>query len=76
MRDGQVTSEQGGNGNEQRKTGCGGPAPAAAARLFSLRRPVPPLHLGKIRHGLEDVEAGRVKTQEDVEAHFAKWLSD
>ncbi|MBI4470744.1 MAG: hypothetical protein HY650_15630 [Acidobacteria bacterium] len=30
--------------------------------------------LEKIRRGLEDFEAGRVATQEEVEARFAPWL--
>jgi predicted transcriptional regulator len=30
--------------------------------------------LEKMRRGLEDAEAGRVATQEEVEARFAEWL--
>lgn len=32
--------------------------------------------LEKIHQGIQDVEAGRVKTQEEVEAKFAKWLAE
>jgi predicted transcriptional regulator len=32
--------------------------------------------LEKIRSGIEDAEAGRVKTQEGVEAKFAEWLTE
>ncbi|HKV40094.1 MAG TPA: hypothetical protein VJX67_12850 [Blastocatellia bacterium] len=32
--------------------------------------------LEKIRRGLDDADAGRVKTQDGVEADFSKWLSE
>lgn len=32
--------------------------------------------LEKIRRGIEDADAGRVKTQEEVEAEFAAWLTE
>jgi predicted transcriptional regulator len=32
--------------------------------------------LEKIRGGIEDAETGRVKTQEEVEAKFAEWLTE
>ena len=32
--------------------------------------------LEKTRRGIEDAEPGRVKTQEEVEARFAEWLTE
>jgi len=32
--------------------------------------------LEKMRSGIEDAGAGRVKTQEEVEAKFAEWLTE
>jgi predicted transcriptional regulator len=32
--------------------------------------------LEKIRRGVQDAEAGRVKTHEEVEAKFAEWLTE
>lgn len=32
--------------------------------------------LEKIRRGVESAEAGRVKTQEEVEERFSQWLTE